>query len=76
MLPGRGRSEASSATRSSAECPANRARRSSGPVTIRDRAWWMVWIGSERAVRLATISARMASTCPSRPFGAPTARPD
>ena len=76
MLPGRGRSEASPAARSSAEWRANRARRSSGPVTIRDRAWLMVWIRSERAVRLATISARIASTCPSRPFGAPAARPD
>ena len=43
---------------------------------MRDRAWLMVWIRSERAVRLATISARIASTCPSRPFGAPAARPD
>jgi hypothetical protein len=32
-----------------------------------------VWIRSEQAVRLATISARIASTCPSRPFGAPLA---
>ena len=29
-----------------------------------------------RALRLATISARIASTAPSRPFGAPRARPD
>jgi hypothetical protein len=36
----------------------------------------MVWIRSERAVRLATISARIASTWPSRPFGSPAARPD
>src|SRR5215472_10146483 len=68
MLPGRGRSTASSAARSSAAWRANRARRSSGPVTIRDRAWLMVWIRSERAVRLATMSARIASTWPSRPF--------
>ena len=31
---------------------------------------------SARALRLATISARIASTAPSRPFGAPRARPD
>src|SRR5690242_20451941 len=36
----------------------------------------MVWIRSERALRLATISTRIASTVPSRPFGAPPARPD
>src|SRR5215813_3196582 len=52
MLPGRGRSAASPAARSSAAWWADRARRSSGPVTIRDRAWLMAWIGSERAVRL------------------------
>src|SRR5215472_10344158 len=76
MLPGRGRSAASPATRSSAKWRANRARRSSGPVTIRERAWLMVWIRPERAVRLAAISARIASTWPSRPFGTPAARPD
>jgi hypothetical protein len=54
----------------------NRARRSSGPVTIRARAWLIAWVRSERALRLATISARTASTAPSRPFGAPRARPD
>src|SRR5258708_39937292 len=57
-------------------CLANRARRSSGPVTIRDRAWLIAWVRSLRALRLATISARIASTAPSRPFGAPRARPD
>jgi hypothetical protein len=31
---------------------------------------------SARALRLATISPRIASTAPSRPFGAPRARPD
>ena len=36
----------------------------------------MVWVRSARALRLATISARIASTAPSRPFGAPRARPD
>src|SRR6266566_8216561 len=36
----------------------------------------MVWVRSARALRLATISARIASTEPSRPFGAPRARPD
>src|SRR5215510_6066296 len=76
MLPGRGRSEPSPATSSAGACRANRARRSSGPVTISARAWPLVWIRSERALRLATISARIASTCPSRPFGAPAARPD
>jgi hypothetical protein len=43
---------------------------------ISARAWPLVWVRSERALRLATISARIASTCPSRPFGAPAARPD
>src|SRR5262249_24958612 len=76
MLPGRGRSEPSPATSSAGACRANRARRSSGPVMISARAWPLVWIRSERALRLATISARIASTCPSRPFGAPAARPD
>ena len=36
----------------------------------------MVWIRSERAVRLATTSVRIASTWPSSPFGLPRARPD
>ena len=74
--PGRGRSDASPATRAAGVCPANRARRSSGPVTIRARAWLIAWVRSARALRLATISARIASTAPSRPFGAPRARPD
>jgi hypothetical protein len=76
MLPGRGRSAASSATSASVACLANRIRMLSGPVKTRARAWLIVWIRSERAVRLATISARIASTAPSRPFGAPRARPD
>ena len=67
---------ASSRTRAVTVCPANRARRSSGPVRTRDLAWLMVWVRSARALRLATISARIASTAPSRPFGAPRARPD
>src|SRR5262249_28104782 len=49
---------------------------SSGPVTIRARAWLIVWVRPARALRLATISARIASTCPSRPFAPPRARPD
>jgi hypothetical protein len=36
----------------------------------------MVCVRPARALRLATISARIASTAPSRPFGAPPARPD
>ena len=51
-------------------------RMSSGPVTSSALAWLMVWVRSERALRLATISARIASTAPSRPLGAPQARPD
>jgi hypothetical protein len=31
----------------------------------------IAWVRSERALRLATISARAASTVPSCPFGAP-----
>jgi len=54
----------------------NRARRSSGPVRIRALAWLIVRVRSPAALRLATISARIASTAPSRPFGAPRARPD
>src|ERR1039457_627583 len=68
--------DASSVTRSAVACAANRVRRSSGPVTIRARAWLIAWVRSERALRLATISTRTASTAPSRPFGAPRARPD
>ena len=40
------------------DAAANRACRSSGPVTIRARAWLIAWVRSERALRLATISAR------------------
>ena len=76
MAPGRGRSAASSLTSPAAVCRANRTRRSSGPARISARAWLIVWVRSERALRLATISARIASTAPSRPFGAPAARPD
>jgi hypothetical protein len=36
----------------------------------------IAWVRSLRALRLATISTRIASTAPSRPFGAPQARPD
>jgi len=36
----------------------------------------MDWVRSLRALRLATISVRIASTAPSRPFGTPAARPD
>ena len=57
-------------------CRANRARRSSGPVRIRALAWLIVRVRSRMAPRLAIISARIASTAPSRPFGAPRARPD
>src|SRR5215813_4970191 len=62
MLPGRGRSAASSATSASVACLANRARMSSGPVKTRARAWLIVCTRSARAVRLATIDARIAST--------------
>src|SRR5215510_3717027 len=71
MLPGRGRSPDSSATSSAGPCPVNRPRMSSGPVMISARAWLIVWVRCARAVRLATIRARIASTCPSRPRGAP-----
>ena len=47
-----------------------------GPGQDQGPAWLIVWTRSERALRLATISARIASTAPSRPFGAPAARPD
>jgi Transposase IS116/IS110/IS902 family len=39
----------SSATRTAAVCPVKRARRSSGPVKIRARAWLMVWVRSPAA---------------------------
>jgi hypothetical protein len=42
----------------------NLIRMSSGPVRISARAWLIVWVRPARAVRLATISARIASTCP------------
>jgi hypothetical protein len=64
-----------SATSAAAVCRANRARRSPGPVKISARAWLIVWVRSARALRLATISARIASTAPSRPFGAPDRPP-
>jgi hypothetical protein len=57
-------------------CRANRARSSSGPVRTSALAWLIAWVRPERALRLATISAWIASTAPSRPFGAPRARPD
>jgi len=47
-----------------------------GPVRTRALAWLMVWVRSPAALRLATISARIASTAPSRPLDAPRARPD
>ena len=73
--PGRGRSDVRLVTRLAVACAANRARRSSGPVTIRARAW-LIAGGSKRALRPSAISARTASTAPSRPFGAPRALPD
>jgi hypothetical protein len=76
VLPGRGRSDARAATAAGAVCRVNRARRSSGPARTSALAWLMVWVRSARALRLATISARTASTAPSRRFGAPRARPD
>ena len=51
-------------------CLANRARRSSGPVRTSALAWLIVWTRSERALRLATISA--GSPRPRRP--GPSAR--
>jgi hypothetical protein len=45
-------------------------------VTIRDLAWPLAWVRSERALRPSAIRARIASTAPSRPSGAPRARPD
>ena len=74
--PRRGRSDAIPATRAAVVCRANRVRRSSGPVRTSALAWLIVRVRSRMAPRLATISARIASTAPSRPFGAPRARPD
>ncbi len=68
--------DARPATSAAVLCRANRARMSSGPVRTRALAWLMVWVRSLVALRLATISARIASTAPSRPLGAPRARPD
>ena len=73
--PGRGRSGASPAARAAAVCPVKRARRSPGPVRIRALAWPLAWMRSPAALRLAAIRARIASTAPSRPPGAPRARP-
>jgi len=47
-----------------------------GAVKPRWRIWFRAWILAERAGRLATISARIASTFPSRDLAAPQARPD
>jgi hypothetical protein len=47
-----------------------------GPGHDQGLAWLIVWVRSPVAPRLATISARTASTVPSRPLGAPRARPD
>ena len=74
--PGRGRSDASPVIRAAGVCLANRVRRSSGPVRTSARAWLIVRVRSPAALRLATIRVRIASTAPSRPFGAPRARPD
>ena len=63
-------------TRAAGVCLANRARRSSGPVRTSALAWLMVRVRSPAALRLATIRVRIASTAPSRPLGAPRARPD
>src|SRR6266516_1183746 len=76
MLPGRGRSAASSATRPAGAWLVNRARTSSGPVKIRARAWLMAWVRCARAVRLGDHQR------PDRPghaitsSGRPDARPD
>src|SRR6516165_6323135 len=70
MLPVRGRSAASSATSPAGVCPVKRVRMPSGPVTIKALAWQIVWVRCARAVRLATISARIASTWPPRQPGA------
>jgi hypothetical protein len=51
MLPGRGRSAASSATRPAGVGPVNRVRMSSGPVMISALAWLIVWVRCARAVR-------------------------
>jgi hypothetical protein len=48
------------------------ADRCAQAASLRSRPGWT----PRRALRLATISARIASTAPSRPLGAPTARPD
>src|SRR6185437_12065606 len=63
-------------TRAAGVCRVNRARSSSGPVRSSALAWLTVRVRSPAALRRATISARIASTAPSRPLGAPRARPD
>src|SRR5215471_16550390 len=73
--PGRGRSAAIASISCAGERRTNRARSSSGPVMISARAWLIAWARSWRALRLATISARIASTAPSRPRGAPRRPP-
>jgi hypothetical protein len=42
---------------------------SSRPVTIKDLAWPAAWVRSLRALRLATISTRIAPAAPLRPLG-------
>lgn len=74
MLPGR--RAAAFAASCWRDTPASRCRSSSGAVKLRWRIWFRTWILVERADRLATTSARIASTFPSRDLAAPRARPD
>jgi hypothetical protein len=59
-LKTQGQDEAVAVTRAAALCLENLARRSSGPVRIRTLAWLIVRVRSPVALRLATISARIA----------------
>jgi hypothetical protein len=74
--PVAGRSAAARAARWWRDTPARRCRSCSGAVKLRWRIWFRAWILAERADRLATTSARIASTFPSRDLAAPQARPD
>jgi hypothetical protein len=62
--------------RSWREAPFSCSRRSAGAVTTRLRTWLRPWSLAERADRLATTKALIASTLPSLVLAAPWARPE
>ena len=76
MLPGRGRSEASLGDEGGGGVPGEPGPQILGPGQDQGPGLADGLGAFAAALRLATISARIASTAPSRPLGAPRARPD